>query len=215
MDSAQFLAELGEYGFLDTDLNQKVRKIQAAVWDIESRKPWPFLETSALLDFAGGSDVSSTSTADLRQVIRARDLTTGRRLTPLRLDDAEDVIGTALTEAGDPRVYYFEGSQLKFWPLPTVSTGRIKLRYIRRSPAISDSSTEAAYLIPARHHEAILLGALYRLYDMEDDVELAARFQSHYEKRIAEMEADLFKQQYDLPDFIHVIDPDDWDDENF
>jgi hypothetical protein len=215
MTSAQFLDSLGDYGFADTGLNRKIEKIQAAVWDIESRKPWPFLEASMLLNYAGGSDTASNAPTDLRQALRVRDMTTGRRLNPMRLDDADDAIGTELTLAGDPLFYYFEAGQLKVWPLPPAATGRLKLRYIKRSAAISDSSPEAAYLIPAQHHEAILFGALVRLYDMEDDVELAVRFQGLYEKRIAEMVDDVFKQQYDQPDYIRVFDPDDWDDENF
>lgn len=212
MNSTQFLAAMGDYGFLDTPLERKVEKLQAAVWDIESRKPWPFLETSTLLNYAGASDTASNAPTDLRQVLRARDLTNGRRLAAVRLDDADDMIGTELTLEGDPQFYYFEGGQLKVWPLPPVATGRIKLRYIRRSAAITDSSPESAFLIPAHHHEAPLFGALYRLYDMEDDVELGSRFQSLYEKRISEMDGDLFKQQYDQPDYIHMFDPDDWDD---
>ncbi len=212
MTSQEFLAALGDYGFLDTDLNRKIEKLQSAIWDIERRKPWPFLETSLLLDYAGGSATASNAPTDFRSALRARDMSTNRRLTAVRLDDADDIIGSNLTESGDPILYYFEGGQLKVWPIPPAGTGRVNLRYIKRSAKISDSSLESAFLIPPHHHETILLGALMRLYDMEDDVELAVRMQALYEAGIAAMVEDLFNQQYDLTDYIHVFDPDNWDD---
>lgn len=211
MNSAGFLSALGDYGFTDTSTPRKIEKIQSAIWDIERRKPWPFLETSLLLDYAGGSAVASNTPTDLRAVVRARDMSTGARLVPMRLDDADDYIGTQTTQSGDPSIYYREGGQLKVWPVPPAASDRIQLKYIRRSPAITDSSAESAYLIPATHHEVILFGALVRLYDMEDDVELAQRFQGLYEQGIQTMIDDVFHDQFDRTDFIHVYDPDDWD----
>lgn len=202
---------LSDYGFEDTGTERKVEKIQAAIWAIERRKPWPFLETSANLTFVGGSATPSAAPPRFRSAIKARDLSTGRRLEPLRLDDAEEYIGTNDAQAGDPLLYYIEGGQLKVWPLPPA--GRVvRLKYIQRSAPITGASTFANdILIPVEHYEAILYGALERLYTMEDDVELATAVDALFEKAIAEMEADIYPQNYDRPDFIHVFDPDDYD----
>lgn len=215
MDATGFLQALGDYGFLDTGLNRKIEKLQSTIWDIERRKPWPFLETSLLLDFDGSSAAPSNAPTDFRAAIRARDMVTGDRLTAVRLDDADDLIRAQVSQTGDPLIYYFEGGQIKVWPIPPASTDRVNLRYIKRSAPITDASPESAFLIPPQHHETILFGALMRLYDMEDDVELAVRMQGLYEQGISLMVEDLFHPQYDLTDYIHVFDPDDWDFENF
>lgn len=215
MTSAEFLSALGDYGFLDTESTRKVEKLQSTIWDIERRKPWPQLETPLLLNYAGSSATASNAPTDFRAALRARDMVTGRRLTAMRLDDMDDYMGTNTTEAGDPLFYYFEGGQLKVWPLPPASTARVNLRYIKRSAKITDTSTESAYWIPPDHHETILFGTLMRLYDMEDDVELGQRMQVLYEKGIEDMVTALFTQQYDLTDYVHVFDPDDWDFDNF
>lgn len=209
---SDLLLALADYGFEDTGTERKVEKVQAAIWAIERRKPWPFLETSANLSFDGSSGTPTAPPARFRSGLKTRDMTTGRRLEPLRLDDAEEHIGVNESQAGDPILYYFEGGQIKVWPVPPA--GRIvRLKYIQRSPAIDEASTWASgdILIPNEHYEVILYGALQRLYAMEDDVELAVAMAAQFEKSVQEMEADIYPQQFDRPDYIHVFDPDDYD----
>jgi hypothetical protein len=207
------LDAMAEYGFEDTSLQRKVAAIQAAIWGIEGMRPWPFLEMSTLLNFDGTSDTPSNWAAQpFRAMIRMKDLVTGRRILPIRVEDFEDRVGMNYAQAGDPEVYYFEANQLKVWPIPPVSTGRIKARFIQWSAPITDSSVESALLIPRYYHEALVLNdALGRLYDMEDDSELSARFEGHRDKALAEAVEALFMRQYDRGDAVVVTDPDDWD----
>lgn len=210
MTVSDLMLALADYGFEDTGTERKVEKIQAAIWAIERKEPWPFLQTSADLTFAGGSATPTSQPPRFRAGIRAKDLTTGRRLEAARLDDAEDYIGVNYDSSGDPVLYYFEGGQLKLWPVPPA--GRVvRLKYIQRSAPITADSTSADILIPSEHYEAILFGALMRLYTMEDDVELAAAINPLFEQAVAEMIEDVMREQYDRTDYIHVFDPDDWD----
>lgn len=211
MDISDILSELGENGFTDTGLATKLNKIQATIWEIEGHKPWPFLEASINLNFAGSTDVASNLPSDFRASLRLKDLSTGRRVMPVRLDDFEDFVGTDHDRSGDPSIYYFEGGQLKVWPLPAAGNARLKLRYIRWSPEIDADTVEADILIPKQYHEAIIYGALHRLYLQEDDAELAAGFKALYDERLARMEEVLLQQQFDRPDHVHVLDEDDWD----
>lgn len=211
MDVPALISALGDHGFSDIGTTRQVAVLQDAIWDIESREPWPFLETSINLDFDGTSSVPSNFPTDFRAALRLSDLSLQRRIRPIRLDDFEDNAATDYTMAGDPLFYYFQGGQLNVWPVPAAATARAKLRYLKVSAAITDTSAETAILIPKRHHNAVLYGALWQLYDMTDDAELAQRYQGHFEQRIASMSADVWKQQYDQPEYVHVIDPDDWD----
>lgn len=215
MDVADIIAELDEHGFEDVTEAEKVRAIQGTIWQVEGMYPWPFLEQSINLDFAGSADTASNFPGDFRATVRLKDLTTGLRLLPLRLEEFEDRVGTEHSQAGDPRLYYFEGTSLKVWPLPAVSTGRVKMRYIRWSDEITAASVEADILFPKYfHREVIANGALSRMYEMEDDPELASRFEQRQDKAIQLALEALFKRQYDRPDVIEVVDQD-WDDYSY
>jgi hypothetical protein len=50
---------------------------------------------------------------------------------------------------------------------------------------------------------------------MEDDPELAARYETHFENAIQQMREALNARQYDMPDHIRMSDPDDWADETY
>ena len=211
MDVPAILNLLNEDGFSDADTDRKVAAIQGAIWEIEGLKPWPFLETSVDLNFDGLSGTPTNLPANFRASLRLKDLSTGYRVLPVRLDDAEDYIGKEYTATGDPSFYYFEGGQLKVWKLPVSGSGRLRWKYLRWSDAITESTAESSILIPKVYHEAIQYGSLLRLLDAEDDPELSARFQGHYEARIAQMETTLFQLQFDRTDHIVVTDPDDYD----
>lgn len=211
MNVAAITTLLDEYGFADADSGLKLNAIQGAIWEIEGRKPWPFLETFSTLNFDGTSGIATNLPANFRYALRLKDLVTGDRVLPIREEDAEDHIGLDYTQAGNPAFYYFEGGQLKVWPLPTASNGRLRLKYGRWSAAVTAASPESDILIPKQYHEAILYGALLRLLDSEDDPELSVRFQGHFAERLVQMETTLFQLQFDRPDSIQVTDTDDWD----
>lgn len=210
MDVAEMITDLGDHGFTDTGTLTKVRVLQDAIWEIEGMRPWPFLESSATLNFDGTSGLATDWPTQFRAGLKLQVIGTGVMLHPIRLDELDAAVGTQLAKVAAPRVYYPEGEQLKLWPVPPNGT-QVRLRYLKWTPAITSGSPATAIALPARHHRAIVLGALIRLYDMEDDPELAARFQSHYETRLEAMVEDLFRKQYDRPEIVHVEDPDSWD----
>lgn len=212
MNVQAMLTALGDHGFADVGTLSKVRELQNAIWQIENAEPWPFLEASVDLNFDGSNPVPTNVPVRWRSSLRMKDLTTGRRVTYIRLDDFEDQVGTEYMKAGDPYLYYFEGGQLKVWPVPAASTGRVRWKYIRVSDPITDASTESDILIPPRHHDLIVLTALAKLYRMEDDLELAGWAMAEADRLLAGMRGDLLHQQFDRPDFVRVLDPDDWDD---
>lgn len=211
VDVSEMITDLGDHGFTDTSTLTKVRVLQDAIWEIEGMRPWPFLEISVDLTYDGTSGLATNFPADFRSAMLLKNATSGVRLEPLEAGDVEDLAGTQLTSlVSVPRYYYPEAEKLKLWPVPTSGT-TIRMRYLQWSDEITSGSLESAILIPVRHHRVIVLGALVRLYDMEDDPELAARFQHHYETRLERMVEDIFRKQYDRPEFVRVYDPDSWD----
>lgn len=210
MDVSEMITDLGDHGFTDASTTTKLRVLQDAIWEIEGLRPWPFLETSTNLSFDGSSGLATNFPANFRSALLLKNADSGLRLEPVDQTDLEDHVGTQLTKVGAPVYYYPEAERLKLWPVPPSGT-TVRMRYLRFSDEIEQATLESAILIPKRHHRVIVLGALIRLYDMEDDPELAARFQSHYESRLERMVEDLFRKQYDRSEYVRVTDPDSWD----
>lgn len=211
MDVQDMIDDLGDHGFTDTSTITKVRVLQDALWEIESMRPWPWLETEITLTFDGSSPTPTNMPANFRAALQLKDVDTNTALIPLDEQDLEKN-GVDLTKQGvAPRIYYPVGvDSLKVWPIPTASM-TVRMRYLKVSAALTSGTLEASIDMPPRHHRLIVLGALVRLYDMEDDPELAQRFQGHYETRLARMVEDIFQRQYDRPDYIRVDDWDSWD----
>src|SRR6266540_3399468 len=155
MDVAAIISELNDYGFTDTDSNRKVSAIQASLRNILYRKAWPFLEKVMTLMFDGTNATPSNAPTDLRAVMKIIDYTSGnpRRIRFTRTDDAEESL--VLTDLGTPYFYYFEGTALKLYKIPA-ATQTLRLRYLRTAPVITDTSTEAALLLPPDYHEALV-----------------------------------------------------------
>jgi hypothetical protein len=209
VDVPTFFSTVQDYGFTDSSNATMLRALQGSVDSIERLRPWPFLEARATLAYTGGLPTPTVAPPRIRAVLSVRHLGTGKMLEPIRLDDFEGRIGTDDNDAGDPRVYYMEAGVFKVWPLPVNGT-QLTIRYIQFSTPLTVTGVETDFLIPARHHEVILFGMLRRMYDQQDDPELAATMAQQYDRLSQEMVEDLTKQQYDQPEFIHFTNPDDW-----
>jgi hypothetical protein len=209
VDVPGLLTILNAYGFTDTDTPTKVNAIQTSLRSILVRKPWPFLEAVKTLAFDGTNPYPTTSTADVRAVMKIMDLSSGqpRRIRFKRTDDAEEQFD--LTTAGTPYHYYFVGKQLRIYQIPG-ATQTLYMRYLRTSPVVTDSTTEAQLLLPPEGHEALEFRTVAALADLDDDNDVAARFEAKAENSIAQVTDALFAQQHDEADYVHVLDIDDY-----
>jgi len=209
MDVSEILSELVDHGFEDTSTERKMAKINDAVWDIESREPWPFLEKTLALNFDGASPTPTNMPTDFKTTLWIYDNTNGVTIWPERLSTIRDRYGNQITQVSDPASYYFIAGQIRLYPVPPSSAGRFQLDYIATQPELTENSLQASILLPTRHHQVIVLGALWRLYKMEDDPENGNMFQTDYENKIQQMHEDLFRRQYQRSDQIFVVDEDD------
>ena len=208
MTVAEIITELLNHGFEDETNEQKLFVINDTLWDIESREPWPFLEKTTALSFDGTSPSPTDMPTDFKAALWLFDNTNQVSLWPERLSTVRDRF-SPLTTVGDPSVYYFVGNQLRLFPTPGVATDRYQLDYVATQPKVTETTAETGILLPVRHHRAIVLGALWRLYKMEDDPENGGQFQQDYESKILQMHEDVFRRQYQRADQIFVIDEDD------
>lgn len=209
-DVADIIDELDDHGFEDTSTDRKLVAINDTVTDFCSREPWPFLEGNLALAFTG-SAYPSNWPADFSKVLSIIDTSTGTTLTPERAEVIRRSYATSLATVGAPSLYYFKAARANFLPVPASGYASLDMDYLRSHPVLTETSLEAAILIPARHHRVITLGSLYKLYAMEDDPELSALFEEQYENKISRLREDLSRLQYDRPDRIFVLDDDDLD----
>jgi hypothetical protein len=209
MDVAEIITKLDSAGFEDTDEADKLDVINDTLWDIDSRALWPYLEKTIALNFDGSSPTATNMPTNFKAAIWLHDTTNGMTIWPERLSTVRDRHGAQISQVSDPVLYYFLGDSLRLWPVPPATTGRFQLDYFAQQPELAADDLEADILLPKRHHRAILLGALWRLYEVEDDPEQGSVFNQRYELRIAQMLADLNVRQHQRADQIFVIDEDD------
>jgi hypothetical protein len=197
MDSAAMISALDDHGFEDTEAARKMQILNAVIGQICAREPWTFLEK--LVDVTLDQqkvDLPDDFRAALTFVIPSLGVT----LVPERNDTILKNNSSTLSSLYIPRNYYFVGRDMYLLPVPDQAYAA-KLLYLCDHPAVDENSAETAYLIPPKHHQVIVDGALVRLYAMEDDPENAAQFRAYFETGITEM-ADTWKRQFDLPDRV-------------
>ncbi len=189
-----------DHGFSDTTVARKTELINDAYQDICSREAWPFLEKQATAATVAGNATLASQPADFSDAISLIIDSTSDILVPMRLDDVTKRFSGSLTQRGKPAYYYFIAGQITLYPVPDAIYS-LTLSYVS-SPAKLINTTDVP-LLPDRHARAILLGAVASAYDMEDDTDLAMKFDAKFEKRIATMKYDLMTRQFDRPDTVY------------
>jgi hypothetical protein len=203
---SEMLSEMRDHGFDDLTDTRLLSFINDTYYDVATREPWPFLEVQAT-PTVNASTGQVTSPTDIKQVLKLVDTVHGTRLEPIRGDDFIQINADRLTTTGQPLGYYFVGSALYLYPIPT--SGTFKLLYLK-APAALTVSPDSSPILPTVHHRLIVLGALVKCYMLEDDAENAAVFTNMFEQRLQQMRNDLWMHQYDRPDTIFDVDEYDW-----
>lgn len=203
---SEMLQEMRDHGFDDLTDTRMLGFLNDTYYDVCSRSPWPFLEATAT-PTVSSTDGSVTSPTDISKVLRLVDTTLGTKLEPMRYDEFLQRNADQLTLTGNPNLYYFVGSTLYVYAIPT--TAHLKLFYVKH-PAALTTSPDATPILPTGHHRALVLGALVKCYTLEDDSENAQTFSALYEARIQSMWEDVWMRQYDRPDTIWNVDEYDW-----
>jgi hypothetical protein len=215
MDVLSMVQEMDLYGFDDLDTNQKVLLLNESYLDIVTREPWPFLENIVTVTAPEGvskitnNSLVSPNITDLASVLSFINVTDDIVLDPERTDVIEKTYRIAGPDPSLVSKYYFVNEDLYVYPsLPSSKTFRIY--YVRVPTDLTASTLSASILLPSRHHSIIVFGALVKAFLVNDDPQ-AAMFQNMFESRYQQMRNDLWLNQYDRSDRIHVItDSSDW-----
>lgn len=188
------IAEMQNHGFEDLDTATLTRLLNDAYEDVWSREPWPFREGQVDITVSQGV-AQVTAPADFGKVASLFVKDMGTNLEPMRREDIGKQFPGNLTEQDQPVWYYFIGSGLYLYPVPD-TTYTLTLYYLKQfTPLVNPTDVPA---LPS-NHRIIVLGALTSAYDMEDDNDVALRFQSRFEDRIAAVREEWWMQQYDRP----------------
>jgi hypothetical protein len=206
---SDILSTLDDHGFDSETTDRKVAMVNAAYYDICSREPWPFLEKTIALAFDGSAAVATNWPADFRSawIIQITSVQTAGPLKFIRYDDWLQSYG-ASPQTGTPQLAYFVANEVSFYPTPTADMV-VTMGYLANPAALTDTSLEADILVPAQFHQAIVDGALYKLYAMEDDTDIAPTFETYFEREIQNMREQVWKRQYQTQDIVHPVDSDD------
>jgi hypothetical protein len=221
------------YGFEDFEDSQKLALLNEAYFDIVTREPWPFLEK--MVEFvapSGTTQVTSGSSFKVRNDNNQLDNSlsnpvlipfTEHRVNSIlsfvdhtndivMLPERNDVIEKNYRISDDtsmPSKYYFVGDDVFVYPAVSGST-TYRLYFLRLPVAATEASDTGAWFIPERHHSVVLYGALVKAFLVNDDPQ-ASLFQNMFEQRYQQMRADVWMNQYDRTDRVHVLsDSYDW-----
>jgi hypothetical protein len=203
--------EMDLYGFDDFEDSQKLSLLNEAYFDIVTREPWPFLEDLKTFTVPSGTskitnNSFSNSPTDVNSVLSLIDTTNGITLTPERTDVIEKNYWNS-DSTSTPQHYYFINDELYLYP--SASGDTVYRLFYTRVPTAA-TTTSSTFMIPTRHHSIIVYGALVKAFLVNDDPQ-AAVFQNMFESRYQQMRNDVWVNQYDRTDRIHVMtDSYDW-----
>lgn len=196
----ELIQSMRNHGFTDIDSATLTELLNDAYEDVWGREAWPFRDGQTTENTAAGT-ATLTLPADFGKAVSLVIDDLALNLIPKRLDELEHQFSGDLTYQGLPMYYYFIGSTLKLYPVPD-GVYTVTISYVKSfTPLVNGTDTPA---LPS-NHRVVLLGALASAYDMEDDTDLAVRFEGRFENRLQTVREEWWMQQYDKPDLIHDI----------
>ena len=225
--------ELDLYGFEDFEDSQKLLLLNESYFDIVTREPWPFLEK--MVSFIVPSGVSQITNNSSFRVRNSNNTLDNSLTNPVLIPYTEYSVNSVLSfvdtsndivmmpERGDvieknyrlvnntstPTRYYFVGDDMYVYPAVNGDT-TYRMFFLQLPVAATEDTDTGVYLIPSRHHSIIVYGALVKAFLVNDDPQ-ATMFQNLFEQRYQQMRNDVWMNQYDRTDSIHVLsDSYDW-----
>lgn len=207
MDAADMIAIIDDFGFDDIADARKATMLNVASKEICLGEAWPFLETEFYLN-TDGTAVPSDYPTDVQAVKQLQWISPRERLTHIRLDHFRRTVQNPADTASTPRYFYFVGKQLRVWPIPPAGTDVMIMDYIKEPATIGATTLEANITLPKTYHDLLWLGALVKLFPMDDDLEMAQWARAEYDAILGRMRNTMWIREYSDPDPIWIIDSD-------
>jgi hypothetical protein len=191
MTVQEMLDALDDYGFVDTETDRKLQMVNDSYYDVLGRFPWPFMvaDVNASADVSGKLSYTGVTVARVLYLQRASQLV--RQITAEEYYKTIHGKGLGALQSDRPKYWYQVGGDQYVWPIPASPPLNLTALLRKRPNTLLSTDAETAILIPKNHHRVVMLGALWRLYALEDDLENITPSQSEYEQLIQNMANEL------------------------
>lgn len=179
---------------LDTFVKEAFQRIVA----LERR--WPFFqETYTMNTVIGQRPYSIAGIGDIREIISIVETTaSGNRFTEIAYDDAEDIWLGNTDVAGRPYFWAVWDAQIHLYPKPD-EVYPLTIRGYRNPTYTWLTNTALEIDLDGWFHILLAYYALARVYQRQEDGEMAAMYQRSFEEGVAMARKDLMKSRSHRP----------------
>lgn len=186
------MADLDEFDLPNSVIDQYAKEGFQRIYALERR--WPHLQqTYTFNTVVGQREYTISAIGDIREIISIVDGSpAGNRLTLIDHNNAEDVWIGNLDTSSRPYFYSFWDATLYLWPKPDAIYPMTVRAY--RNPVYTWLTTTSETIdIDQWFHAILPYFVLARVYQRQEDAELAAMHMRNFEEGVALARRDLMK----------------------
>jgi hypothetical protein len=186
------MADLDETDLSDTIIDQFAREGFQRIYALERR--WPILqETYTFNTVANQREYTISTIGDIREIISVVDTSTqGARLTLIDYNDAEEIWLGNLDVASRPYFYSFWDKKICLWAKPDI-VYPMTVRAFRNPVYTWLSNTSESIDLDEFFHAILPYFVLARIYQRQEDSDLANMYLKSFEEGVAIARRDLMK----------------------
>lgn len=186
------MADLDEFDLPNSVIDQYAKEGFQRIYALERR--WPHLQQTYTFNTVNGQrEYTIANIGDIREIISIVDGSpAGNRLTLIDHNNAEDVWIGNLDTASRPYFYSFWDATVYLWPKPDAVYPMTVRAY--RNPVYTWLTTTSQTIdIDQWFHAILPYFVLARVYQRQEDAELAAMHMRNFEEGVALARRDLMK----------------------
>ena len=186
------MADLDETDLSNAVIDQFAREGFQRIYALERR--WPILqETYTFNTVANQREYTISTIGDIREIISVVDTSTqGARLTLIDYNDAESIWLGNLDVASRPYFYSFWDKKLQLWAKPDI-VYPMTVRAFRNPVYTWLSNTSESIDLDEFFHAILPYFVLARVYQRQEDSDLANMYLKSFEEGVAIARRDLMK----------------------
>ena len=186
------MADLDETDLPNSLIDQFAREGFQRIYALERR--WPILQESYTFNTVANQREYTISTiGDIREIISIVDTSTqGARLTLIDYNQAEETWLGNLDVASRPYFYSFWDKKIQLWAKPDI-VYPMTVRAFRNPVYTWLSNTSESIDLDEFFHAILPYFVLARVYQRQEDAQLAAMYLSTFEEGVAIAKRDLMK----------------------
>ena len=205
--AARTVTELDVSDVADATIDLYIKDGYDRIIALERR--WPFFETNASLTCVAGQrdyPLSAIGPGSWSEIVSLVGSTPGVRLQLISYDQGEDsFIARNPDYLGQPRYYSVWGGGVQLWPKPD-SGYTLQVRGYRK-PNSWHLQDAVEVDCDERFHRSLIYFTVAQLYQLQEDVEMAASYRASFEEAVRLVQADIVKAPSHVPLVLSGGDP--------